>query len=125
MLTKENRLKYMKDFEILFKEGKFVGGQFLTVKIWKIEPDKYPRREYSTEDLKIGFVVGKKVHKSAVKRNRIKRQMREVVRLLLKENKLKIGYHIAFLAKPEIFGVEYGEIEKDIVGVLKRLGVFK
>ena len=113
----------MKDFDILFKEGKFVGGQFLTVKYWKIEPDKYPRREYSTEDLKIGFVVGKKVHKSAVKRNRIKRQIREVVRLLLKENKLKTGFHVAFIAKPEILGVEYGEIEKDVLSVLKRSSI--
>ncbi len=115
----------MKDFDILFKEGRFVGGRFLTVKYWAIEPEKYPKREYNTNDLKIGFVVGKKVHKSAVKRNRIKRQMREVVRLLLKENKLKIGYHLAFLAKPEIVGVEYGEIEKDILGVLKRSEILK
>jgi len=125
MLPKEKRLKHMKDFDILFKEGKFVGGQFLTVKYWKIEPDKYPRRKYDVEDLKIGFVVGKKVHKSAVKRNRIKRQTREVVRLLLKENKLKTGFHVAFIAKPEILGREYGEIEKDVLGVLNRVGVLK
>ncbi|MFH1946721.1 MAG: ribonuclease P protein component [Candidatus Magasanikbacteria bacterium] len=123
MLPSENRLKKMKDFEILFKEGKFVGGQFLTVKYWKTEPEKYPRRKYNTKDLKIGFVVGKKVHKSAVKRNRIKRQMREVVRLLLKENKLKIGFYIAFIAKPEILDRKYGEVEKDVLGVFKRSGV--
>ena len=125
MLPRENRLKHMKDFDILFKEGKFVGGQFLTVKIWKIQPDKYPRRNYTVGDLKIGFVVGKKVHKSAVKRNRIKRQMREVVRLLLKENKLKIGYHVAFIAKPEILEKEYGEIEKDVVVVLQKVGALE
>ncbi len=123
MLPKENRLKHMKDFDILFKEGRFVGGQFLTVKYWKTEPEKYPRRKYDIKDLKIGFVVGKKVHKSAVKRNKLKRQMREVVRLLLKENKLKTGFHVAFIAKPEIFGVEYGEIEKDVLGVLKRSSI--
>jgi len=113
----------MKDFDILFKEGKFVGGQFLTVKYWKIEPEKYPRRKYETKDLKIGFVVGKKVHKSAVKRNRIKRQMREVVRLLLLESKLKIGFHVAFIAKPKVFGKEYVEIEKDVLSLLKRSGI--
>lgn len=113
----------MKDFDILFKEGKFVGGQLLTVKYWRVEPDKYPRRKYSTEGLKIGFVVGKKVHKSAVKRNRIKRQVREVVRLLLKENKLKPGFHAAFMAKPEIFDKKYEEIEKDVISLLKRSGI--
>ncbi len=113
----------MKDFDILFKEGKFVGSQFLTAKYWIVEPEKYPRRKYSTEDLKIGFVVGKKVHKSAVKRNKLKRQMREVVRLLLKENKLKTGFHVAIIAKPEIFGAEYAEIEKDTLSVIKRSGI--
>ena len=33
---------------------------------------------------KIGFVVSKKIHKRAVKRNRIKRLMRESVRLYIK-----------------------------------------
>ena len=37
---------------------------------------------------KAGFVVSKKTHKRAVKRNRLKRLMRESYRLLLKENDL-------------------------------------
>ncbi len=37
---------------------------------------------------KAGFVVSKKTHKRAVKRNRLKRLMRESYRILLKENDL-------------------------------------
>lgn len=125
MLNKQFRLTRKKDFEILFAEGRFVGGQYVTAKVWQVEPEKYPKREYTVSDLKIGFVVGIKVNKSAVKRNRIKRQMREVVRLLLKEEKVKSGYMIALMAKPQAYGLEYADLEKYIIGVLKRAKVLK
>ncbi len=120
MIPRKYRLKKMKDFEILFKEGRFVGADLVTAKVWKIDSEKYPRRKYSVEDLKIGFVVGLKVSKSAVKRNRLKRQMREVVRLLLKEEKIKKGFMVAVIAKKEMIGKEYEDIEKNILHVLKR-----
>jgi ribonuclease P protein component len=113
----------MKDFEILFKEGRFVNGEFISAKVWKIQPEKYPKRAYSSEDLKIGFVVGFKVSKSAVKRNRAKRQMREVVRLLLKDGKIKSGFMVSIMAKSLILEKNYQEIEKDMVSVLRRSGV--
>ncbi len=110
----------MKDIEILMKEGRFVGGDLANAKVWWIDPGKYPRREYKKTDLLIGFAVGKKVHKGAVKRNRIKRQMREVVRLLLKDNKIKAGAHVLLIAKKEIVGAEYRAIETSIIDTLSR-----
>lgn len=121
MLPAENRLTKDRDFEILFTEGKFVGGQFLTAKMWLVEPAKYPRRNYLKTDLKIGFLVSKKVDKRAVVRNRLKRQMREVVRLILQEGKIKSGLMIAFMAKPEAKTAEYLDLETDIVTLLKRM----
>lgn len=123
MLPVQNRLTKDRDYEILFTEGKFVGSKFLTAKIWLVEPEKYPRRNYQKTDLKIGFLVSKKVDKRAVVRNRLKRQMREVVRLLLKENKLQPGFMIAFLAKPEAKTAEYQDFEADVNFILKRLRV--
>ncbi|PIZ93832.1 MAG: ribonuclease P protein component [Candidatus Magasanikbacteria bacterium CG_4_9_14_0_2_um_filter_41_10] len=120
MLKPQNRLRKMKDIEILFKEGRFVGGDLVTLKLWWIDPDKYPRREYRKNDLKFGFVVGKKVSKSAVKRNRVKRQMREVVRLLLKDAKIKDGATVSVIAKPASLGASYGDIEKSLLDVLQR-----
>lgn len=123
MLPTGYRLTRMKDFEILFKEGKFISGVLLTLKFWIIEPEKYPKRLYSREDLKIGFVVSTKIDKRAVVRNRLKRQMREVVRLLLKDNKLKKGFMMLFIAKSGMIDKDYGVIDQDIKNVLKRAGV--
>ena len=53
-------------------------------------------------------------------RNRIKRQLREVVRLMLKEGLIKKGYHVLIVAKKEIVGKEYGEIKEDVEILLKR-----
>lgn len=115
----------MKDFEILFAEGRTVGGICVIAKVWKIDTAKYPRREYNTTDLKIAVVVGKKVHKTAVRRNRAKRQMREAIRLLLKDGRVSEGYMIAVMAKPAILEKTYLEIREDIVRVLRRAGVLK
>lgn len=115
----------MKDFEILFAEGRTVGGICVIAKVWNIDPAKYPRREYSETDLKIAVVVGKKVHKTAVRRNRAKRQMREAIRLLLKDGRVSEGYMIAVMAKPVILEKSYLEIREDIVRVLRRSGVLK
>lgn len=120
MLQQKNRLRKMKDIEILMKEGRFVGGDLANAKVWWVDPDKYPRREYKNEDLLIGFAVGKKVHKGAVKRNRIKRQMREVVRLLIKENKVKAGAMVLIIAKSDIVGAEYSAIERSITETLRK-----
>lgn len=120
MLPSQYRLKRMKDFEILFKEGRFSGASLLTLKAWRVEPDKYPRRNYTTQDLRIGVVVGTKVSKSAVKRNRLKRQMRAVLGQLLKDGRLKQGYLVAVIAKKEMLDASFEEIQQDIVTALNR-----
>jgi len=120
MLQKENRLKKFSDFAILFKEGKMFFANFIDLKKWKIDKEKYYNKNYKNDDLKIGFVVSKKIEKSAVKRNKIKRQMREVVRLLIKEKKIKKGYVLFFIAKKNILKKNYNEIEKEIISILEK-----
>ncbi len=123
MLPKENRLKKMKDFELLHKHGQFVGDDIISIKGWQIDPSVAPKRGYMKDDLKIAFVVGTKVSKSAVKRNRLKRQMREVVRLLLKDNQIERGYFIAIMAKPTLLGASFEDIKKSINVLLFRAHV--
>ncbi|MBT3418977.1 MAG: ribonuclease P protein component [Candidatus Magasanikbacteria bacterium] len=123
MVPRQYRLKHKKDFDALFSVGRFVGGDCVQLKIWKINSETFPKRKYTTDDLKIGFVVSVKVHKRAVIRNRMKRRMREVVRLMLKEQALLPGYLIAVMAKPQIVDATYDEISESITAVFQKAGI--
>ncbi len=78
MLPKQFRLKNKSAFNATYKvrNSVHIGGITLFAGVNK--SDFYPT--------KAGFVVSKKTHKRAVKRNRLKRLMRESYRQLLKEN---------------------------------------
>ena len=76
MLKSKYRLKKKTAFNATYRTGITFHRDGVTVFCGK---DK--KTEITT---KIGFVVSKKIHKRAVKRNRIKRLMRESVRLYIK-----------------------------------------
>jgi ribonuclease P protein component len=108
MLPKENRLKKEKEFEAVFKGGRILKGSYVFLKYLANGTDK----------TKFGFVVSKKVSKLAVKRNKAKRRMREIVRL--RKEEIKKGLSIIFIALPLISNAEYSEIKKDIESLLNK-----
>ena len=78
MLQKKYRLKKRTAFKATYRVGNSIHKEGITVFCGK-EKNK-------TIETKIGFVVSKKIHKRAVRRNRIKRLMRESVRLYIKNS---------------------------------------
>lgn len=126
MLPKENRLTKIRDFNLLFKHGVYISGQFLDLKLLKLAkiPDYFPKKEDSTvfkNQLLIGISVGMKVSKKAVLRNKIKRQIREILRLSLQKNEIIPGYYLLFIVKKEAVGKEYNELEKEIRGLIGKI----
>ena len=128
MLKPDNRLSKVRDFNLIIKHGQWAGGNFLTLK-WlnlakirnyfpkKENPDKFEKQ------LRLAFSVGLKVDKRAVVRNRAKRQLREVVRLIIKDGRLKAGYYLMFVAKPAIKEKNYAEISQEVELLLNRVHV--
>ena len=81
MLNKKYRLKRYSAFIATYKLNNLVSDKNICIYFGKKKSD-------STIPVKIAFVVSKKIHKRAVVRNRIKRLMREYVRIAIKGNKI-------------------------------------
>jgi len=65
-----------------------------------------------------GFSVGKRVGK-AVGRNRVKRLLREILRL----KPLKPGWDIVFIARPQAAMADYAHLEKTVSRLLSQAGL--
>lgn len=111
MLPKPNRLHLDKDIKTLFAKGKGVFDVWCGLKV----------RKNNLPVSRFAVVVGTKVSKSAVVRNRVRRQIREIVRLRLAE--IKPGFDVMLLVRKEALDKAYGEIEVHVVSALKKAGV--
>lgn len=116
MLPKQYRLKKRSAFKATYKvkHSTHSGGVTLFAGILKKE-------DYPT---KVGFVVSKKVHKRAVKRNRLKRLMRESYRQLLKENNLGNSQQfmsLVFVGSDRALDKSFSEIKSSIQKTLEKL----
>ncbi len=128
MYNKENHLTKVRDFNLVLKRGFWVNGTLMSLKVLDLAKNTayFP----STEDvdkfqkqLKLAINVGLKVSKKAVLRNRAKRQVREVVRLLMKDDLIKSGYYLFFDAKTTIKDKDYAEISQEVKLLLQRAKV--
>ncbi len=113
MLPRENRLTEKSDFAKVLKEGRIIGGVFLSLAV---------RRGDGTAP-KVGFIVSNKISKKAVERNRLKRLMRRAARTHLSD--IKNGTYLVFLAKRKAANAASEEITRESQALLKRSGVLK
>ena len=105
MLSKENRLKKRKDFNLVFQKGESINSDYLRIKFKEIKGKK------------IGFVAPVRDFKKATERNKIKRKLRAAFKPLVARLKEDIG--IIIIAKKPIEGKSVEEtreiIEKNLI----------
>ena len=115
MLPKEERLTKNTEFSFVYRKRKSVANSLLILYVGNKKQD-------NTMPTKAGFVVGKKVHKSAVKRNKIKRRLREAYKDLRKKEdfRLKDYRNLIVIARPAIIESDYNKIYNALENCIKK-----
>jgi ribonuclease P protein component len=111
MFSDKNRLRNDKDVERALKSKKSVFDAAAGV--------KYVANNKA--DSRITVVVGTKVSKNATDRNRVKRQYREIIRLLLPS--LKPGYDMILLVSKPALALDYEQKRDRLTKVFKKSGL--
>ncbi len=111
-MNKTITLKKNYEFKKVLTKGKYYSGKYIEIFVTKNNLKKNF----------IGIAIGVKIAK-AVKRNRIKRLIRENYRLIEKD--LKVGYNIVFLWKKkiDISNATFYNIKIDMKNIFERIGI--
>jgi ribonuclease P protein component len=113
MLSRSHRFHGLGSLNLTYRQGQTVRGRLLSLKF-----AQNPRRK----TYRVAVVVSRKVNKSAVVRNRIRRRVYEAFR----PNAANINgpYDLVFTAfSDEIAGVDFVELSGQVADLLKKSGV--
>jgi len=111
-MRKRFRLRANADFERLRREGRTLLHPLLVLSI-------LPN---GLEHSRFGFAVGRRLGK-AVERNRIKRRMREVIRVRMQKGEIAAGWDVVFIARHPMREVSFHQVDEAIDLLLRRAGL--
>lgn len=111
MLPNTHRLRHEEDIKRLFAKGRSAFDAHVGIKVMA----------NGRADTRFTVVVGTKVSKLAVERNRMKRRIRGVVESLL--GQLQPGFDVAFLPKKSLLTLSSVEVRQSIERLLRKSGV--
>lgn len=111
MLAKEYRINQSRDYNNIYKNGKKVPGRYIIVYIL----------ENGLGFNRYGVVTSKKIG-NAVNRNKIKRQLRAIIKNNL--DKIKTSHDIVIVGRHKIGGTEYDLLENDYRIVMRKSGLW-
>ena len=112
MSVKLLSLKKNEDFKTLLK-GRKLSNRYLTI-FFKNLSDK------SNKSLNISFVTQKKIG-NAVKRNKIKRRLKNIVNQFLKTSIINLNYSYLIIAKKKIINAHFSDIRDSLFNDYKKI----
>lgn len=111
MISKQHRFHGHNSLNYVYKNGKTARGEFISLRF----------ASSKRSDYRMAVVVSKKVSKSAVVRNRIRRRIYEVVRIKKKELGIVWPYDVIFSVFDErIANIPKKELEDTICKLIKK-----
>lgn len=108
MLPKNRRIE-RKNFQYILKNGKRLNSKSFTLYLAKIEQNK------DFLDTRVSFSVSKKVSKTAVNRNKLRRRGYSIINKHYKS--IRKGYYCFFVYKKE-YEFDFMALEREILGLL-------
>lgn len=115
MLAQKFRFHGHGSLRFLYKNGQSIRTHSITLKY--IEN---PRRKIN----RFTVVIGKKVIKSAVKRNRVRRRIYEIIRL--EEPTIKNGYDMAFMIfSAEVYSMDSSSLTKLVKQLFSQANLYR
>ena len=112
MKSQISSLKKQKDFKSIIK-GEKINNKYLTIFFRKLS-DK------NNKNLNISFVTKRKLG-NAVKRNKVKRILRQIMMQILKISKINLNYSYLIIAKKTIINAKFFDIKETILKDYKKI----
>jgi len=107
-MRKELRLRRRKDFDSVFRRGRSWSNELLVLRTL---PNDLPHNRY-------GFVTSKRLGKAVV-RNRVRRRLREAIRVL----SLAPGWDVVVSTKTKVAGADFHQLRASVIELLTRAGL--
>ena len=112
MKSKILALSKNEEFKRLLKKKK-ISNKYVTI-FFGILDNK------NSENLNISFVVKRKIG-NAVKRNKIKRRLRNIMNDAIKKISIKLQYSYLVIAKPTMLNNEFNNIKENLFKIFERI----
>jgi ribonuclease P protein component len=111
-MRRKYRLRANADFQRLRRQGRALTHPLLVL---LTQPN-------GLQHSRMGFAVGRRIGKAVV-RNRIKRRMREAVRVRFQQGEIAAGWDVLFIARRPAREASFHQVDEAIGLLLRRAGL--